>query len=92
MEVKDSETALSDKKLGSRDVDLKMQVFCATQNASIRKFHVDLKMQVNYDKISYKTQLFTVCLRICAAVVQMRIYMHARQLSSKFGMFEYVEC
>ena len=43
-----------------------------------------------YDKISRKAQLFTVCLRICAAVVQMHIYMHVR-LSSKFGMFEYVK-
>ena len=44
--IKDIETASSDKKLGSRDVDLKMQVFCGPQNAGIRKFHVDLKMQV----------------------------------------------
>ena len=43
-----------------------------------------------YDKISYKTQIFTVCLRICATIVQMHIYIHAR-VSSKFGMLEYVE-
>jgi hypothetical protein len=62
-----------------------------TSNCRYKKIPCGPQMQVNYDNISYKTQLFTVCLRICAAVAQIRIYMHARQLSSKFGVFEYVE-